>query len=281
MGTCCSRDATELPRHRNAAEVHNGRTAHHAESGSLSDSSDIASDHAAEANHLAELQRLERMLDEADSPHAATGQRPTTESQHLREQIQQMQRMLMLLVAVGGPAAQQLIPFAGVRPGSSASRSITGAGTRSPLMHSGDIDRYSITVIETADDSEGPHQREAPCPDACEGEDVSGVTIFVDDDALTQNQCCKEGHDDPDDHPCPPDAGETPSVTADAAETTCREPRACVICLETFHKGETVRLLPCLHRFHLECVDPWLMQYQSICPVCRGDLRAMAAERRQ
>lgn len=46
----------------------------------------------------------------------------------------------------------------------------------------------------------------------------------------------------------------------------------CSVCLQDFEEGETVRTLPCLHHFHLYCVDPWLKQRGrnlAACPVCK------------
>ena len=46
----------------------------------------------------------------------------------------------------------------------------------------------------------------------------------------------------------------------------------CSVCLQDFLDGENVRTLPCLHHFHLECVDPWLQQRGrnlAACPVCK------------
>ena len=34
--------------------------------------------------------------------------------------------------------------------------------------------------------------------------------------------------------------------------------RRCSICLVDFIKNEKLRLLPCMHRFHPSCIDPWL-----------------------
>lgn len=44
--------------------------------------------------------------------------------------------------------------------------------------------------------------------------------------------------------------------------------RLCVVCLERYTHGEKVRVLPCQHRFHVGCVDPWLAT-RRFCPVCK------------
>ncbi|KAJ3689948.1 hypothetical protein LUZ61_019112 [Rhynchospora tenuis] len=43
----------------------------------------------------------------------------------------------------------------------------------------------------------------------------------------------------------------------------------CTICLNEFHTGEKLRLLPnCSHAFHIDCIDTWL-QSNTNCPLCR------------
>ncbi|CAN8264035.1 unnamed protein product [Cochlearia groenlandica] len=47
----------------------------------------------------------------------------------------------------------------------------------------------------------------------------------------------------------------------------------CAICLEDYQFGETLRLLPCQHVFHLSCIDSWLTKSGTSCPVCKHDIR--------
>jgi len=46
----------------------------------------------------------------------------------------------------------------------------------------------------------------------------------------------------------------------------------CSICLEKFVENEEIRVLPCNHKFHPVCIDPWLLNVSGTCPLCRYDL---------
>mmetsp|Transcript_39861 Transcript_39861/g.114845 ORF Transcript_39861/g.114845 Transcript_39861/m.114845 type:complete len:310 (-) Transcript_39861:414-1343(-) len=49
-------------------------------------------------------------------------------------------------------------------------------------------------------------------------------------------------------------------------------PGHCLICLEDFQRGERIRILPCGHRYHMQCVDVWL-SHRFECPLrCHVDL---------
>lgn len=46
---------------------------------------------------------------------------------------------------------------------------------------------------------------------------------------------------------------------------------ACAICKDEMVTGETVRILPCSHKYHQNCIFPWL-GITNTCPVCRYEL---------
>ncbi|XP_026332288.1 E3 ubiquitin-protein ligase Arkadia isoform X2 [Hyposmocoma kahamanoa] len=45
----------------------------------------------------------------------------------------------------------------------------------------------------------------------------------------------------------------------------------CTICLSLFEVNSDCRRLPCMHLFHMECVDQWLSTNKH-CPICRVDI---------
>jgi len=65
---------------------------------------------------------------------------------------------------------------------------------------------------------------------------------------------------------------QNPDVTP---QTIGRE--TCPICIVDFEEGDDLRVLPCegKHRFHQTCVDPWLLELSSSCPLCREDFYAL------
>lgn len=42
---------------------------------------------------------------------------------------------------------------------------------------------------------------------------------------------------------------------------------ACSVCTDDFVKGQDIRVLPCDHKFHPECIDPWLLNVSGTCPL--------------
>jgi hypothetical protein len=43
---------------------------------------------------------------------------------------------------------------------------------------------------------------------------------------------------------------------------------ACAICYEDPKSGDKWKQLPCEHKFHPDCIDPWIREHNS-CPLCR------------
>ncbi|XP_019765265.1 RING finger protein 11 [Dendroctonus ponderosae] len=47
----------------------------------------------------------------------------------------------------------------------------------------------------------------------------------------------------------------------------CKKIRECVICMGEFMVGDALRYLPCMHTYHVTCIDDWLMRSLT-CPSC-------------
>ena len=54
-------------------------------------------------------------------------------------------------------------------------------------------------------------------------------------------------------------------------ESDTSRDQSCSICLNDFVANKKIRTLPCFHRFHVRCIDQWLVR-KSECPVCRVDV---------
>ena len=50
---------------------------------------------------------------------------------------------------------------------------------------------------------------------------------------------------------------------------TSRDQEDCPVCLEKFISGQALLSLPCNHRFHPDCLTPWLEGHEQ-CPYCRA-----------
>ncbi|KAJ5364839.1 DNA damage-inducible protein 1 [Penicillium cataractarum] len=61
------------------------------------------------------------------------------------------------------------------------------------------------------------------------------------------------------------DSGKTTSIVETAMSM-------CAICTDEFVKNQLVRVLPCGHLFHQNCVDEWLVRRSRTCPTCRYEL---------
>jgi hypothetical protein len=75
-----------------------------------------------------------------------------------------------------------------------------------------------------------------------------------------------------------PDIRPTPAIRAHSYRPSAFDQPTCPICLDDFvpadpatnEAGNTVRELPCHHIFHPECVDAFLRDNSSLCPMCKN-----------
>jgi len=59
--------------------------------------------------------------------------------------------------------------------------------------------------------------------------------------------------------------------SAAMADLSGDQEEQCPICLIEFEEGDDIRVLPCEkeHVYHKTCIDPWLLDVSSSCPLCR------------
>lgn len=62
-------------------------------------------------------------------------------------------------------------------------------------------------------------------------------------------------------------AGETETETTESPAEEGPSQDQCPVCMEDFEQGQEVRLLPCRHKFHPDCIDPWLLNVSGSCPL--------------
>ncbi|KAF2273481.1 uncharacterized protein EI97DRAFT_436127 [Westerdykella ornata] len=61
-----------------------------------------------------------------------------------------------------------------------------------------------------------------------------------------------------------------PSLSRADGQSPAFSQPSCPICLDDFESNETqVRELPCRHIFHPDCIDPYLLNNSSLCPICK------------
>ncbi|KAH9832358.1 RING-like zinc finger protein, partial [Teratosphaeria destructans] len=114
--------------------------------------------------------------------------------------------------------------------------------------------------------------------DSADGQQAQKAPATTSDTAPDSDTCedVSEGHTPARDGGIAP---VTPVVTSSTAAAQVEmETEGCSICTEDFQRGEDQRVLPCDHRFHPACIDPWLLNVSGTCPLCRIDLRPQETE---
>ncbi|KAL8098094.1 receptor homology region, transmembrane domain- and RING domain-containing protein 1 [Apium graveolens] len=68
-----------------------------------------------------------------------------------------------------------------------------------------------------------------------------------------------------------------PCSTFNATHISGYMEKTCAICLQDFKDGDSLKILPCQHKFHANCVGSWLTKWSKSCPVCKYDLKTEVA----
>jgi hypothetical protein len=50
------------------------------------------------------------------------------------------------------------------------------------------------------------------------------------------------------------------------------EDSKCLVCYCDYEEGETVKTLPCFHKYHKQCIEEWF-KVQNFCPFCRHEVK--------
>ena len=66
-----------------------------------------------------------------------------------------------------------------------------------------------------------------------------------------------------------------PSTTAEFSAS-----KTCSICISDYQANDTLVELPCKHRYHKDCIIPWLQQHRK-CPICNVVIHERTAQPEQ
>ena len=116
-----------------------------------------------------------------------------------------------------------------------------GPDTELGLTHVKHVESETATTEPPNDHAEGSHTEPIDTTEAAQN--VATEALAVQEAAPTAEKTVETG---------------TPAVDNGLA---------CSVCVEDFEKGQDVRVLPCKHRFHPECIDPWLLNVSGTCPL--------------
>ena len=66
-------------------------------------------------------------------------------------------------------------------------------------------------------------------------------------------------------------------IVFDPIKNDSFEEKSCGICLGDFEKNQQILIIPCLHKFHFDCISKWLIK-KTTCPFCQIDLEKIVKD---
>eukprot|EP01135_Chromosphaera_perkinsii_P009619 Nk52_evm69s1810 gene=Nk52_evmTU69s1810 len=91
--------------------------------------------------------------------------------------------------------------------------------------------------------------------------------MYCEDMKRLSEKKCLRGCNSCSNGPMNEDSGDTNSDNSSESEGS-----DCLICRSEFDEGDPLKVLPCLHKYHSYCIDPWLY-IKGKCPVCLFEVK--------
>lgn len=64
---------------------------------------------------------------------------------------------------------------------------------------------------------------------------------------------------------------ELPEMTVDEKSKIPQDKNECMICMSDFQLKEKLKIMPCTHFFHTDCIREWFKNNDT-CPICKCSL---------